>query len=183
MRSSGFLSGLIKRQLPVKSVGQKQETDLLLCSGADEKRDDKMIPPLCSFTKIAELLPCFPLNAVFSRNSELNICCKQTIFPSLVAWFLPSPPCLSLLSLIRLSSPCPPAASESELLLLFCCFPPAFFFCHCLSCAAALSWTLRAMRVLHRWQDVEASEATLRTRWGAESLQRVSEIRPLNEDK
>lgn len=37
LRSAAFLSSLIKRQLPVKSLGQKQETDLLLCSGTDGK--------------------------------------------------------------------------------------------------------------------------------------------------
>lgn len=112
LRSAAFLSSLIKRQLPVKSLGQKQETDLLLCSGTDEERDDKMIQPSCSFTKIAELLLCFLLNPVFS----------------------PNPPCPSLLSVICLFSSSIPALllHLNQSCCCFAAFLLPWYVCHCL---------------------------------------------------
>lgn len=79
-----------------------------------------------------------------------HICCKQPLFPPLVARFLPFPPCLSLLSVICLSSWSIPALllHLNQSCCCFCCFPSAFIFLPLPPSAAALSWALRVMLVL-----------------------------------
>lgn len=120
------------------------------CAAAQTRNDDKRLQPLCSFnTRIAELLPCFLLGAASSLNSHLL---QTALLPPPVARFLPSPPRLSLLSVIPLSSSRMPALL---LLLNQSCRFAALLLSSCLYlsviasfCAAAFSWRLKAMLAL-----------------------------------